>query len=69
MPPPPYIKEGRRGLAGLMVRPQRGIPTATRSRFPPFPSPTRRGKEGEEGKKEGEVEEDSSMMSLELLIQ
>ena len=24
VPPPPYIKEGRRGPAGLMVRPQGG---------------------------------------------
>ena len=50
VPPPPYIKEGRRGPAGLMVRPQGGIPIATRSRFPPFPSPSRRGEEGEEEK-------------------
>ena len=32
--------------------PQGGIPTPTRSRFPPFPSPNRRRKEGEEERKE-----------------
>ena len=36
VPPPPYIKEWRRGRAGLLGHAPRGFPTPTRSRLPPF---------------------------------
>ena len=44
--PSPVYKGGEEGPAGPHGAPPRGIPTPTRSRFPPFPSPNRRGKEG-----------------------
>ena len=53
-PLPPYIKEWRRGGPASYGAPQGRIPTPTRSRFPPFPSPTRRGRKEEgERRKEG----------------
>src|SRR5215216_5161871 len=53
-PPPPYIKEWRRGAAGLMGCAPRRIPTPTRSRFPPFlvqlgGEGSERGREGKRG--------------------
>src|SRR5215216_4547825 len=52
-PPPPYIKEWRRGRAGLLWRAQGGSPTPSRSRFPPFPSWSRRRRKRERERRKG----------------
>ena len=51
VPPPPYIKEGRRGPAGHKGRAQGGNPTPSRSRFPPFLVQV--GEEGRRGRGRG----------------
>ena len=50
-PPPPYIKEWRRGPAKRRRRAQGGSPTPTGSRTPSFPCPSRRG--GRKGESRG----------------
>ena len=52
--PSPVYKGGEEGAAGLMVRPQGGIPTPTRSRFPPFLVQLGEGGKGGKGRRKGE---------------
>ena len=51
-PPPPYIKEWRRGRAGPLLWRTLGSPTPTGSRIPPFHVVGVGEKEGEERRKE-----------------
>ena len=53
--PSPVYKGVEEGRAGLLWRAPRGIPTPSRSRFPPFPSWSRRRRKGKgrEGKRGG----------------
>ena len=55
VPPPPYIKEWRRGRAGPLLWRALGSPTPTRSRIPPIPSSRsrREGRGREKRRKEG----------------
>ena len=59
--PSPVYKGGEEG-AGRHGAPQGGIPTPTSSRFPPFPSPNRRGGRGR--RKEGKGARPSSQFGL-----
>ena len=51
-PPPPYIREWRRGGPALSIARPRGVLLPPGVGFPPFPSWSRRGMEGGVGEKE-----------------
>ena len=62
-PPPPYIKEWRRGGPALSRRAQGGIPTPGGSRIPPSLVGV-----GEEGRGEGEKERKGGLAPLPIRI-